>query len=78
MVEPPGAPPDDPDRICDVELGPLGHDDAVRLVSLLRPGLDQAATAALVARGGGVPFWLTELAVRAEADLPLAVQVAET
>ncbi len=53
---------DDPGRICDLELGPLGHDAAVHLVSSLRPGLDQAATAALVARAGGVPFWLTEFA----------------
>jgi DNA-binding CsgD family transcriptional regulator len=58
---------DDPGRICDLELGPLGHDDAVRLVSSLRPGLDQVATAALVSRAGGVPFWLTELA-RSESD----------
>ncbi len=56
---------DDPGRVCDLELGPLGRDDALRLVSSLRPDLDQDATAAMVTRAGGVPFWLTELA-RAE------------
>ncbi|HEX6150776.1 AAA family ATPase [Nocardioides sp.] len=67
---------DDPGRMCDLELGPLAHDDAVRLVSSLRPGLDEEATAALVARAGGVPFWLTELA-RAEnsqLEIPRLVQ----
>ncbi|MFP5253515.1 MAG: AAA family ATPase [Actinomycetes bacterium] len=53
---------DDPARMSRVDLHPLRHADAVRLVAALRPDLDRQTTSALVHRAGGIPFWLTELA----------------
>lgn len=67
---------DDPDRTCHVELRPLEPDDAFRLVAALRPDLGHEATAALVRRAGGIPFWLTELAHADDVDQETAGLVA--
>lgn len=59
---------DHPDRMCHVELRPLAHEDAFRLVTSLNPDLGRDVTTALVRRAGGIPVWLTELAHAGDAD----------
>lgn len=67
---------EDRDRLCHVELRPLGDDDAVRLVGALRPDLAQEAAVALVRRAGGIPFWLTQLALSGDVVRETAEVVA--
>jgi DNA-binding CsgD family transcriptional regulator len=50
-----------PKHLRRLELGPLASGEALELVSMLDPGLADAAARELVARSGGSPFWLEAL-----------------
>jgi hypothetical protein len=50
------------DRSVTMELGPLGHEESVRLVIGANPGLDQRQADEVVRLARGTPFWLELLA----------------
>jgi DNA-binding NarL/FixJ family response regulator len=50
-----------PERVSELDLGPLDDVEALELVKELAPGLRDDAARAVAARSGGSPFWLEEL-----------------
>jgi DNA-binding CsgD family transcriptional regulator len=56
------------ERLAEIELGPLGSDEAIELVNALAPELGKAAARELAARSGGSPFWLEALVQTADGD----------
>jgi DNA-binding NarL/FixJ family response regulator len=51
-----------PERVRELELGPLDSAEALELVKELAPRLGDDAARAVAARSGGSPFWLEALA----------------
>jgi DNA-binding CsgD family transcriptional regulator len=50
------------ERLRRLELGPLGGDEALKLVKTLAPALGDDTARGLAAKSGGSPFWLEALA----------------
>jgi DNA-binding NarL/FixJ family response regulator len=50
-----------PERLAEIELGPLASEEAIELVNALAPKIEQRAARDLAERSGGSPFWLEAL-----------------
>ena len=59
-----------PERAAQLELGPLGLDEALSLVRALDANLDEAAATGLWRRARGSPFWLQSLALERQGADP--------
>ncbi len=66
----------EPDRVREIELGPLPRDAGVRLARALEPSIDAEAAAALWERAQGSPFWLGMLVATTERPSDLGSQIA--
>jgi DNA-binding CsgD family transcriptional regulator len=50
-----------PERLAEIELGPLASAEAIELVTALAPRIEQQTARELAERSGGSPFWLEAL-----------------
>jgi hypothetical protein len=66
----------EPERVREIELGPLPRDAGVRLARALEPSIDAEAAAALWERAQGSPFWLGMLMATTERRSDLGSQIA--
>jgi DNA-binding CsgD family transcriptional regulator len=67
----------DPNRLVQLQLGPLDREAGVRLAMELSPDLDAAGAAELWRRAEGSPFWLHQLAAHGQAAADVAALVAD-
>lgn len=64
-----------PERMREIDLGPLPRDTGVRLARALDPSLDAEAAAALWERAEGSPFWLEMLVATTDGRSDLESQI---
>jgi DNA-binding NarL/FixJ family response regulator len=65
------------DHVLNVELGPLGREDGIRLARMLDPDVDEPRAGELWRTAGGSPFWLEVLATSEHGETSISTVVSE-